>query len=57
VKSGGTISIRDPATGDTTTEKELLPLSHEYVRGSLVSATFQDFLSLFEDFIFGLIGI
>ena len=50
---GTKISIQNDVTGNVANEQELSDLSQEYVTGYLTSATFQHFVSVFEDFIFG----
>lgn len=52
VRQGHKVTIRNQATGNTVNEAELPGLAQGYVTGYLVSATFQDFVSLFEQFVF-----
>lgn len=55
VATGHSITMRNQATGNIVTEAELPELAQEYVVGYLASATFQDFVSHFEIFLFDLI--
>ncbi len=50
-------TIRNQATGNTVDETELAGLAQEYVTGYLASATFQHFVSLFEQFAFDFLRI
>lgn len=52
VRDGHKVTIRNQETGTTVDEDKLPGLAQEYVTGYLVSATFQHFVSLFEDFVF-----
>lgn len=52
VRQGHKVTIRNQATGSTIDENELPGLAQEYVTEYLASATFQHFVSLFEDFVF-----
>ncbi len=53
VRQGQKVSIRNQAPGSIVNEQALPGLAQEYVTGYLASATFQHFVSLFEDFVFG----
>ena len=53
-RSGHSISFRNLATNTETSGKELAANAQFYVTEYLASATFQQFVSLFEDFVFGL---
>ncbi|HUT12980.1 MAG TPA: hypothetical protein VMY42_20965 [Thermoguttaceae bacterium] len=53
LRQGRKVTIRNLATGSTVEEHELPALAQKYVTGYLTSATFQHFVSLFEDFVFG----
>ena len=52
VRRGHQVSIRNLATGHTVDETQLPGLAQNYVTGYLMSATFQDFVSQFERFVF-----
>lgn len=52
VDQGRTFTIRNQATGNAVNESELSALAQGYVAGFLASATFQQFVSLFERFVF-----
>jgi hypothetical protein len=49
--------LRNYTTGTTVNEKTLLTLWQQYEPGYLASATFQHFVSLFEDFFFDLLRL
>ena len=51
VRQGNKFTIRNQATGDTVDETEFAGLAQDYVTGYLSSATFQHFVSLFEQFV------
>lgn len=53
VREGHRIAMENQATGSTVVSDELPRLAQEYVTGYLASATFQHFVSLFEDFVSG----
>jgi hypothetical protein len=53
IEKGATVRIRNMVTGSDITEKELPDTAQAYVTGFLASATLQQFVSSFEDFIFG----
>ena len=52
VRQGHKVAIRNQATGNTVNETELSGLAQNYVTGYLASASFQHFVSLFEQFVF-----
>jgi hypothetical protein len=53
IQRGGKAHVYNRATGNVTTEKDLPGKAHLYVTEYLTAATFQQFVSLFEDFVFG----
>ena len=55
VDRGGRIRVRNRVTGNVTTEKELPDKAQLYVTEYLAAATFQQFVSFFEDFLFGVL--
>jgi hypothetical protein len=55
VRQGHKVTIRNQATGNTVDETELSGLAQDYVTSYLGPATFQHFVSLFEQFVFGLL--
>src|SRR5712692_6474203 len=55
VKEGRKFTFRNPTTGTRVDEQALLGRAQLYVTDYLVSSTFQHFVSLFEDFFFGLL--
>jgi hypothetical protein len=55
VKDGRRFSFRNRTTGTRVDEQLLLGRSQGYVTEYLASSTFQHFVSLFEDFLFGLL--
>jgi len=55
VSQGHSVTMRNQATGATVTEKQLPGLAQRYVTGYLASATFQQFVSVFESFVFDLL--
>jgi hypothetical protein len=55
VKEGRKFTFRNPTTGTRVDEKVLQGRAQLYVTDYLTSFTFQHFVSLFEDFIFGLL--
>src|SRR5260370_3061055 len=57
VKAGTKFTNRNAATGTATTEAELVGKSRGYVPGQLPEATFQQFLSIFENFFFDLLRL
>ena len=52
VAAGATFTVRNVVTGSVTTQADLSAKARGYVAGQLAEATFQQFLSIFEDFIF-----
>jgi len=54
VAAGQTVLVQSTATGSAVDEHGLLALSQTYVANYLTSATFQQFVSTFEDFLFDL---
>jgi len=54
VQRGAKFRIHNSPTGHVTTEEEVAGKAQFYVTDYLVVATFQHFVSLFEDFVFGL---
>ncbi len=57
VKSGKTFTFDNPDTGTRVDEQQLIALSADYRQKNLASATFQQFVSVFEDFVFGLLRL
>lgn len=57
VRDGHRVSIENQATGNVVDETQLSGLAQDYVTGYLVSATFQDFVSLFERFVLDLVRL
>src|SRR5438552_16590591 len=55
VKEGRKFNFRNPATGTRVDEQGLLGRTQLYIADYLMSATFQHFVSLFEDFFFELL--
>src|SRR5487761_1542548 len=53
IAEGGSIQIQNAVTGNVTTEHNLVDKSLFYVAEYLTASTFQQFVALFEDFIFG----
>lgn len=53
IERGGKVRIHNMPTGHITTEKELPGKAQFYITEYLVASTFQQFASLFEDFVFG----
>ena len=56
VAQGETIHSDNPDTGDQADCPALAGLAQGYVAGYLAESVFQNYVSLFEDYIFGLIG-
>jgi hypothetical protein len=50
-------TIRNPATGTTTSHSELVRKSTGYVAEQLAQSTFQQFLAIFEGFLFDLLRL
>lgn len=57
VKQGGNFTFRNLATGSRVNEQTLLELEPLYLTGYLLPASFQQFVSLFEDFFFDLLRL
>jgi len=57
VDDGGKLKVDNATTGSVTTELELPGKAQLYVRQYLASSTFQQFVSLFEDFLFGVMRL
>ena len=54
IAAGHTITIRNMTTGTVTTQAELAAKARGYVTEQLTEATFQQFISIFENFYFDL---
>src|SRR5438552_189779 len=52
IQAGNKITIRNTTTGSVTRESQLAEKARDYVAGELAGATFQQFVSIFEDFFF-----
>lgn len=57
VAAGRTLSVRNLATGTLSTEADLVDKSRGYIARQLAEATFQQFLSIFEIFLFDLLRL
>jgi hypothetical protein len=57
IASGHTIKIRNTTTGTVTTQVELARKARGYVAEQLAEATFQQFVSIFENFYFDLLRL
>ena len=57
IEEGNAIKVRNYTTGSVITERELPDRIQAYVSGYLAGSTFQQSVSLFEDFVFGLLRI
>jgi hypothetical protein len=57
VQAGQTFSIRNMATGTVTSQADLAGKSRGYVAGQLAEATFQQFISIFENYFFDLLRL
>jgi hypothetical protein len=55
VKEGRSFQFRNLATGTRADEQVLLARAPVYVSNYLISSTFQHFVSIFEEFVFGLL--
>jgi len=55
VQQGHKFTVSNQATGSTIGEAELSSLAQGYITGYLASATFQDFVAVFERFFFELV--
>jgi hypothetical protein len=56
-RDGLTFSRRNLATGSTVSEKDLLSRAEQYVAHELASATLQQFVSIFENFLFDVLRL
>jgi hypothetical protein len=57
IAAGHTITIRNMATGTVTTQAELASKARGYVTEQLIEATFQQFVSIFENYYFDLLRL
>jgi hypothetical protein len=57
VQAGHTFSIRNMTTGTVTTQADLAGKARGYVAEQLAEATFQQFISIFENFFFDLLRL
>ncbi len=57
VAAGQVFTIRNQTTGTVTTQVELASKARGYVTKQLTEATFQQFLSIFENFYFDFLGL
>ena len=57
VNEGQTFTFVNPQTRTRVDEREVLERSRVYVRDNLASATFQSFVSIFEDFFFDILRL
>jgi hypothetical protein len=57
IDSGQTLSVRNMTTGTVTTQVELAGKSRGYVAEQLAEATFQQFISIFENYFFDLVRL
>lgn len=57
VAEGQTIRVINVDTGSAVGGPDLADLAQEYVRGYLAESVFQHYVSIFEDYIFGLINL
>src|SRR5258707_5148409 len=57
IADGRTFSIRNMTTGTVTTHVELAGKSRGYVAEQLAEATFQQFVTIFENFFFDLLRL
>jgi hypothetical protein len=55
IAAGHKFAVRNPATGTVTTETDLAVKLRVYVAKQLKEATFQQFISVFENFVFDLL--
>ena len=55
--SGQSITIDNTVTGNITTEKDFPGKAHLYINENLAVSTLQQFVGLFEDFLFGLLRL
>jgi hypothetical protein len=57
ILAGHTVTFRNMTTGTVTTQVELATKARRYVTEQLPEATFQQFISVFEDFYFNLLRL
>jgi len=57
VASGNTFVIKNTATGSETTQADLAGKAQAYVARHLAEARFQQFISIFENFVFDLLRL
>jgi hypothetical protein len=57
IEAGHTVTIRNMVTGTVTTQADLAGKARGYVGGQLAEATFQQFVSIFENFFFDLLRL
>ena len=57
ISRGGTFSIRKTTTGSVTTHADLAAKAKRYVARQVSEATFQQFIAIFESFIFDLLRL
>src|SRR4029079_4923257 len=57
IAAGQTFSVRNMTTGTVTTQADLAAKARGYVAGQLAEATFQQFISIFENYFFGLLRL
>ena len=57
VQAGNTVSIRNATTGTITTQADLARKAQNYVAEQLAEATFQQFISIFENYFFDLLRL
>lgn len=57
IAAGRTFTSRNMVTGTVTTQAELAAKARGYVAGRLTEATFQQFISIFENFLFDLLRL
>jgi hypothetical protein len=55
IRAGQKLTIRNSTTGTVTKEPQLVLKAHDYVVEDLAYATFQQFVSIFENFLFDLL--
>jgi hypothetical protein len=57
IEAGHTVTIRNMVTGTVAAQADLSGKARGYVAGQLAEATFQQFVSVFEDFFFDLLRL
>lgn len=57
IAAGNTFSVRNMVTGTVRTHGELASKAHGYVAVQLAEATFQQFISIFENWLFSLLRL